>query len=395
VDSVDFKSAGLALGAILVVFLVIQAGLIVVVGQNPPLTKITGVAGTAYREFLQGDEAKQIFKKYGLDVEVTFLGSLDMVKLVKSKKHLDFFMPGSETVGDEIERELAGRVQARFEPFASPLVIVSWTDLLKPLSAEGVEIVRAEASGNYSFDLERYLELARQNLRWSQVDGIGGTGGCSWEFVDLLVRTSDYEKSNSAAMFAWLSAFVRNDRRFPGQVDVEQKGIAKELGSLFKRMGRREGSTGNVWDDFIRFRNICSNQMALIYEFEYIEAKVDKKLAGIMANKVALYPRPNVLATRVVLATSPKGAMIGRLLEGKHPDPNISSEAPEMVNRARLRGLYIGGARPQFSIPDLAPQVPEVIDAPNDTDLNNLKAAVARCERAIGTTLFDTCDAGG
>ena len=114
--------------------------------------------------FFQDSQVRDIFRSYGLDVQVTGFGSRQMSQMTNvDVRRYDAFVPSSQVTAEQLviaHPSLAG--QQRFELFQSPLAIATYKPIAACLSRLG--IASQDSHGIWQFNVAAYL-AAVQNVQ--------------------------------------------------------------------------------------------------------------------------------------------------------------------------------------------------------------------------------------
>ncbi|MDO4428259.1 MAG: hypothetical protein Q4B91_01945 [Atopobiaceae bacterium] len=98
---------------------------------------VHGVIGSEKESLFAGPEAKEIFARHGLDVQVTTSGSWAMAERAGIEES-DFASPSSEIAAAHIEDVHGDAVLSTTRPFYSPLSVATGETVLSVLAQKGL-----------------------------------------------------------------------------------------------------------------------------------------------------------------------------------------------------------------------------------------------------------------
>ena len=101
------------------------------------LTVVHGVIGSEKESLFADPEAKEIFARHGLDVQVTTSGSWAMAERADLTQ-ADFASPSSEVAAAHLTDVHGDAVLSTSTPFYSPLAIATGSTVLDVLAANGL-----------------------------------------------------------------------------------------------------------------------------------------------------------------------------------------------------------------------------------------------------------------
>ena len=258
------------------------------------VTQLKGFAGGEKMDFLADPRTIEALKKQGLALKADRAGSVDQVRdpqLLGQKP--DFLWPSSAPLV-ELARQ-STKVLKDQVIFNSPIVIYSW----EPIADGLVKAQLATKEGaHYFVDAKALIEAVLAKKSWADV-------GQPDLYGTLRLIATDPNKSNSGFMFAGLAADV-----LAGDVADSSNlpDVLPQVVDLFREMGFKSGSSGQVFDDFIA-GGPGAEPLVVGYEnqlVEWILADPDRwkrvEAAAGGAKPVTLYPRPTVYSAHPLIA---------------------------------------------------------------------------------------------
>ncbi|MCW3060942.1 MAG: hypothetical protein JWQ02_2763 [Capsulimonas sp.] len=277
------------------------------------VTEVRGYIGGEKLGFIADPDVVRILKdKYGVRVNATKLGSIDMVKGQTTGQ--DFLWPSSQ-VAQEIYKERGGKIVRADIIFNSPLVLYSWDFVTDALIK--AKVVRKQGEEYYIVDLPKLIDMVNHRTQWKAI-------GLNQLYGGISVRSTDPAKSNSGMMFAGLLANMANG----GEV-VDNASVGKTIPvvkSFFGRLGYMEGSSGDQFEQFLKMGE-GANPLVVGYESQLVEFGMENaQYRDMLKQRIRiLYPRPTVWSSHPLIALNANGS---KLLDALH-DPEIQKIAWE------------------------------------------------------------------
>ncbi|MGD9139127.1 MAG: hypothetical protein PVH42_20350 [Desulfobacterales bacterium] len=299
--------------------------------------------GSEKKGFLNDEDVKKILRKrYGVEVEGTKMGSLEMSE--GSLDGLDALWPSSELAAAVFASRHASQVFKKANIFSSPIVFFSWPKITEALVQAG--IVQQREKVYYVIDLKRFLEAMLAEKTWKSL-------GLPYQAGNVNVRCTDPRKSNSGFLLSGLLAIVLNGGQM---VDTQSiKHHLPTLKNIFKSMGYMENSSGILFDKYIKQGQgafpVVSNYESLMVEF--YNAHPDKGEL-IRKNVYVLIPEPTVWSEHPLIALNDVG---NKLMEALQDDDIIRLA----WKRYGLRPGVLGGGMDSSILREL--RLPDQIQA--------------------------------
>jgi hypothetical protein len=345
-------------------------------GGRGDLTVVRGVIGSEKAAFFEDEAVRDAFAEHGLAVEVDPAGSRQIATSVDLDEY-DFAFPGSAPVAERIQQDRG--VRETYAPFHTPMAIASFESIVDILAGEG--IARPEDDGTWTFDMARFMDLARRQVRWDQLDQRTYPVR-----KNVLVRTTDPRNSNSAVMYLAITSHIANvDRVVQGE--AQEQAVLPTVIPLFLQQGFAATTSDLPFDDYLS-QGVGNTPLLFIYEAQFLERAIDDPDSIVRGsdepnrNMVLLYPSPTVVSNHTLVPLDERGDEVGRLLS---EDPRLQ----ELAARHGFRTL-----RPeQFSrvveehTADVTPvraDVVDVIDPPAYETLERMLDAIDRAYSSGG-----------
>jgi hypothetical protein len=269
--------------------------------QQTASQPVVCLIGSEKADFFRDPRVAKILADNGLPVQVQKEGSREMV-FHTDLKNYDCAFPAGEPTAMALKAKQ--KVRDVYPVFFSPVVIASWTDLLKPLEAEGV--VTKQGSVYFVSDMHKLLADVEQGKRWKDLPG-------NDKFAvsrAIYPSSTDPLKSNSGQMYLALASYVANgDRVVSSSEDVER--VLPLMNKLVADQGYMESSSAGPFDDYATM-GIGKAPMVVSYESLFIAAAL--KNPAFAQNRVLLYPTPTVYTKHVLVPLSTRGEALGQLL---------------------------------------------------------------------------------
>lgn len=287
-------------------------------GGGAPVTAadavtVKGYVGGEKLGFLADPDVQKILRdKYGVTVDGTKLGSIEMVQ--GSTQGQDFLWPSSQ-VALELYKSRGGKFQKADVVFNSPIVFYSWDVVTEALIKNGV--VQKLGASYYVVDAPKFIRMINTGTSWKQI-------GLPELYGRVSVRSTDPTKSNSGMMFAGLLANITNG----GEV-VDDTTLPKslpEVKTFFGRLGYLEPSSADLFNQFLSMGE-GANPMIVGYENQLTEFNLENpQYRDLLRKRIRiLYPRPTVWSNHPLIALTDSGVKLLNALK----DPEIQKLAWE------------------------------------------------------------------
>ena len=205
--------------------------------QAEELTVVRGVIGSEKESLFADPEARAIFARYGLDVQVTTSGSWAMAER-PGIEEADFASPSSEIAAAHLADVHGDAVLSTTRPFYSPLALATGDAALDVLSQNGIAEQR---DGVWYLDMAAYLVAVAEGRRWTDLVGSDAYPSSR----NVMVTTTDVRSSNSALMYLCLASYVLNGNAVVTSEDAARRQASDSLASTRGTRSRPPRGRGN------------------------------------------------------------------------------------------------------------------------------------------------------
>lgn len=275
------------------------------VSQQQELTTVHGVIGSEKESLFADPEAKEIFARYGLDVQVTTSGSWAMAERAGIEQE-DFASPSSEVAAAHLTDVHGDAVLSTTRPFYSPLAIATGSTVLDVLAANGLAEQR---DGVWYLDMAAYLDAVANGRRWTDLAGSEAYPSSR----NVMITSTDVRSSNSALMYLSLASYVLNGNAVVTSEDVARQQATTSLARLFLDQGYSQSSSAGPWESFLS-KGPMNQPLTLIYESQYLEAQMNEPTRVTDEMRIC-YPDPTIFSDHVVVAFSEAGQRVQDVLD--------------------------------------------------------------------------------
>lgn len=286
-----------------------------------PTDTVHAVIGSEKAVFFDDPRVQDALAGHGYEVDYLTAGSRRIATDVNLNQY-DFAFPSSAPAGAKIASENANL--GTFTPFHSPMALATFTPILSIL---GEQDVAREENGHWFIDVERYMDLSAEGVRWRDL---------SEDYPsprNVQVSSTDIRTSNSAAMYLSILAWTANGGRVPGPGDVDA--VAEAVRPLFTGQGYTESSSAGPFSDYLS-QGMGSKPLVMVYESQFVGELLaqDSRLRDDM---VLAYPDPTVLSEHTIIALTEEGAAVAKLISD---DPQLQRLAAEHGYRPNDPSLF-------------------------------------------------------
>src|SRR5258708_722673 len=130
-----------------------------------PIVDVKGYIGGEKMGFIQDPQVTQLLAdKYGIRVDATKMGSIDMVSASTATEDRDFLWPSSE-VALELYKNRGGKLVRSDVIFNSPIVLYSWDTITDALIKAG--IVQKIDATYYVVDFPKLIKVVDAGTKWT------------------------------------------------------------------------------------------------------------------------------------------------------------------------------------------------------------------------------------
>lgn len=288
------------------------------------LTVVHGVIGSEKESLFADPEAKEIFARHGLDVQVATSGSWAMAERADLTQ-ADFASPSSEVAAAHLTDVHGDAVLSTSTPFYSPLAIATGSTVLDVLAANGLAEQR---DGVWYLDMAAYLDAVASGRRWTDLAGSEAYPSSR----NVMITTTDVRSSNSALMYLGLASYVLNGNAVITSEDAAREQAATSLARLFLDQGYSQSSSAGPWESFLS-KGPMNQPLTLIYESQYLEAQMNEPTRVTSEMRIC-YPDPTIFSDHVVVAFSEAGQRVQDVLDND----------PDMARVIARHGFRVNGA---------------------------------------------------
>lgn len=320
---------------------------------------LRGLIGSEKESYFADPRTREALASLGLTVAVEKAGSRAIAGRYEPKTY-DFGFPSGAPAAIQLKQQ--AKAAAVYNPFYTPIVIVSWKPIAKILIANG--IVEEQGGAYYITDLPALIELSAQGKRWKELKASAAFATTK----TVLATSTDVRTSNSAAMYLALLSYVANAQQVvQSQEDVDR--VLPVVAPLFLRQGFQEQSTAGPFEDYLAL-GMGKTPLLVAYESQMIEYWI-KHPDKIDSEMVVLYPKPTVFSKHVLVPFTPAGDKLGAALERE----------PRLIELAHEYGYRTGGdthgpevwAKHGIHVPEV---LVDVIDPPSQEWLERMTQAI-------------------
>jgi hypothetical protein len=282
-------------------------------------------------DFFQDPEVRRLLAKHGFTVHLTRMGSRGIA--TQNYEGYDIVFPSGQPAADLITRKRAaeGRPAGTFRPFVSPIVLATYREYARTLeAAELAEPLPGTPRGAeplyYSLEMEPFLRKAQDGTRWHDLrierHGIQNSN-------KVLAQTSDICDSNSGGTYLGLVSYVRNGATVP-QSPEEADRFADRIKLLLNDQGLPHAERNQT---YLSPEGKSIAPIVVIYEHQFLAHQLAAKArtGKVDDDRVLLYPSVRFVTEPQLIALTPEGEQLGRLI----------SEDSELQHRATELGFRV------------------------------------------------------
>lgn len=272
--------------------------------SGPAATVVGAIGGEKSGLLKDPDVRKILAERYGLTVDATPQGSIEMVQ--GSTQGRDFLWPSSQ-IALELYRQKGGKSIKADVLFNSPMVFYAYRQVTEALTRAG--IVRKVGEVYYIVDAPKLVHMINAGKQWKDV-------GLPQLYGRITVKSTDPTRSNSGNMFAGLLANLMNG----GDVvdDTSVKKVLPDVKQFFARLGYMQGTSSELFNQFLQ-QGVGSYPMIAGYESQLIEFSLENAQYRDLLRKeiTPLYPRPTVWSSHPLIALTEGGNRLLTALQDK------------------------------------------------------------------------------
>lgn len=333
-----------------------------------PVVTVNGVIGSEKQPFFQDPAVQAEFQRNGLSVRVDTAGSREMATTVDLSRY-DFAFPAGVPAALKIKTD--HRAKATYEPFFTPMAIATYRPIVQLLIANHVA---KDEGGYFSFDVQAYLSLVARNARWT--DFAGNTAYPAGKSV--LITSTDYRTSNSAAMYLSIASYVANGGNIVAD-DATARQVTSRVAPIFLRQGFAATSSEEPFQDYLSI-GIGKAPMVMIYEAQFLSLQESHDPA-LTPDMVLMYPTPTVLSKHTLVPLRANGDRVGSLLLSDAELQRLAARYGFHTSNPSTFSAYLKAR----SVP-APPQLVNVIEPPAYEQLETMITGIDQLSRNGGST---------
>lgn len=308
---------------------------------------------------LANPKVTAILKRYGVTLDATKAGSVEMVTTLASTGK-DCLWP-SNSVSVEMAKAAGKTVISEETVFNSPIVFYAWSDVADALVKAGV--VRTAADGTLYADVQKTGALITGAKRWKEDLGLNIYG-------PFKVISTDPAKSNSGLIWSALFATSLNNGTPPTEADLPV--LLPKLQAYFASLGFMETSSGDLFENFLK-QGMGARPLIVGYENQLVEfVTQNQTYADLIKSKIkVIYPEPTIFASHPLISLTPTCKRLAEALV----DPELQQIAwSEHGFRTGLIG--VNNDPKQITVAKLPDTVALVVPMPSAKVMSDIVAGV-------------------
>ena len=310
-----------------------------------PVVTLKGIMASK-AEFFNDPEVQRLLLKRHFRVEVTVRASREVALEVMAKPDsYDFAFPSGQPAAnlitvDRTQKKLYNKVT---QLFTSPIVLASYREYADTLVNNNVATAQGapDTALYYTLDTDKFIKLGEQQKRWNDIglsahlnkDGKPITNG-----NQVLAHNSGVCRSNSAATYLALIAFVKNDNR-PAQTETEIDHLAAQIKPLITAAGMPEAE---LLRSYMTPEGRSQGPIVVVYEHQYFAYQLERlhSTGKPDTDRVLLYPKQEFQADPAFISL--KEGPADRLAELLRNDSELQRRMMELGYRVLDRSFTTG-----------------------------------------------------
>lgn len=294
--------------AVVLVLMIVCVVIVRVFADDRNLTVVTAIVGSENGPFFSDPRVQRAFAKRGLQVTIETQGSRQMATTDKTC-HYDLALPSSPPAADKIKEKCD--ITSSYPVFSAPMVVITFDDILPLLEQQGI-VLRDSTGKAWIFNVEQYLNVAHGGLKWNQIPNNRTYNSPN----KILVRTTDPQTSNSAAMYAAMVSYILN-KYSPVSGPEEVHNTAPRINrELFESQGYKPTTSQFPLEDMVAPLGKDKLPMALMYEAQFLDIELNYPDVIKGRHLQIVYPTPTAGADHTAVPLTPRGDRVGQLLAG-------------------------------------------------------------------------------
>ncbi|MEU2064116.1 hypothetical protein [Streptomyces sp. NPDC013455] len=292
-------------------------------------------------DYFEDPEVQRLLVRHGFRVRITRMGSRGIA--TQRYDDYDIVFPSGQPAADLItgRRAAEGHPATTYRPFVSPIVLGTYREYAETLREAGIaRPLPGVAAGAeplyYSLDMRRFLRASADGRRWDDLGtdrdghrvGIGRHGIHNGNKV--LAQTSDICQANSAGTYLGLVSYVWNHDDIP-QTPAQAARFAERIRLLLNDQGMPSSEKNET---YVSAEGKSISPIAVIYEHQFLAHQIAARsgTGHVDGERVLLYPSARFVTEPQLIALTPEGDRLGRLIS---TDPALQRRAMELGFRVR------------------------------------------------------------
>jgi len=258
-------------------------------GNRPTQVDITGLLGGEKIGLFENQEFKeQLKKEYNLSMDYRKDGSFNMVQ--GSTEGFDYLFPANQ-LALELYEKLGREYTQQDIVLNTPIVLYSRKPAVDALMEQNIV---TQNNGIYYVDMKLLAELIAEGTAWADI-------GLPELYGNVLVDTTDPNKSNSGNMFLGLLANSLNDGQVVNKDTVDD--VLSQIQKIYQQIGLMQSSSADMFNQFLK-QGIGAYPIIAGYENQLLEfSKQDPETYEQVKDEIIiLYPSPTVWSSHIYIA---------------------------------------------------------------------------------------------
>jgi hypothetical protein len=275
---------------------VVLGGLLVALDEfrqpADPVVIVKGIMASK-EDFFEDGTVKDLLRERGFEVEITSRGSREIAIEVihQGVEQYDFAFPSGQPAADMIKnhRHQRGQYQRTTSLFSSPIVLATYREYADILVSEGIATAQSTVDPLYfTLDVAKFVQAGEQGKKWDDIAPDLRDNRPIKNGNRVLATVSGVCRSNSAATYLGLVAFVKNQER-PPQNEDEVAVLAQQAGPLIAATGMPED---DVFDSYVTPEGKSEGPVVVIYEHQFLAYQIahQERTEEPDNERVLLYP---------------------------------------------------------------------------------------------------------
>jgi hypothetical protein len=202
----------------------------------------------------------------------------------------------------------AGKTPDTYSPYGGLMVIVTYKPIVHLL--EGLQVAsQSRVKGITVFDVAKYLKVFASGERWTGIPG-------NKTYLNrnrILLWTTNPRQSNLGAILADIAYAAQTGEDTPTSISPRDPHV-RVIRSLFTELGLLQSHSVLLLNQFLT-SGMGEYPMAMVYESQYLSAVVTGNATD--PSLTIMYPTPNVFSEDTLVAWTPAGKKLIKVLKSK------------------------------------------------------------------------------